>query len=55
MTDEPEDLGFDLWDQVKYDEAITIHAIICNDCEVSQFIETNKNLVQDYLDTNFAK
>lgn len=55
MTDEPEDLGFDLWEQVTFDEAITVHAIICGECEVAQFIETNKQLVQDYLDTNFGK
>lgn len=55
MGDEDADYSLDLWDQVSYDTAITIRAIIDGSCEVAQFIETNKQLVQDYLDTNFGK
>ncbi len=57
MADETSDLGLELWDQVKFSDEANPHNIVSSsyECEVSQCIEINKQIVQDYLDTNFNK
>ena len=57
MADEDSDLGLELWDQVSFSDEANICGLISqgSEVEVSMLIETNKNLVQDYLDTNFNK
>lgn len=54
MTDETSDFTIELWDQVKLSDDYNIRGLIDGSCEVAQVIETNKQLVQDYLDTNFG-
>ena len=62
MADEDKDYTMELWDQVPYDEALTIRAIIelganpdFQPIDVSTFVEANKNRVQDYVDKLFNK
>jgi len=60
MADEAKDYTMELWDQVPYDEALTIRAIIetgnspdFQPIDVSTFVEANKNRVEDYVNKLF--
>ncbi len=54
LSDEPKDVCVDLFMQISFDPAYGIVNLISGQCEVAQVQETNKNIVQDYLDNYFG-
>ncbi len=55
-ANEPYDFGTELYSDAlesKFAEGYRIHDMICGNCEVSQVVESNKNIVQDYLNEYF--
>lgn len=54
LADEPKDVVVDLWNNVELSADYNIRGLIEGLCEVAQVQETNKNLVQDYLDNYFG-
>lgn len=60
MGDDGSDLGMDLWDQCNFSDDYQIRGIIetgsdATPITVSEFVNANKQIVQDYLDKNFNK
>ncbi len=55
MSDEPKDTFVDLWMNIEFPvDGPTIRGMLEGNFEVAQVIESNKNIVQDYLDTYFG-
>lgn len=60
MGDETRDFTLDMWQQVSFDESYMLRGVIETSADavpitVAEFQQANKQIVQDYLDTNFNK